>query len=102
MGFTCLWRDSERSGAIVVVSSGCFVPDLTLAPCRTCTDGLHGNDGAFNDQMSSWRNRSGGQLCWWVDTGRSGTRIVMPDGAIHETTTPANNDQASSFGSCNG
>jgi hypothetical protein len=50
--------------------------------------------------MSSWENLSGAQSCWWFDSGRRGTRIVMPNGAAHGSTSPGNNDQASSFGSC--
>jgi len=93
-GFTCLWKDANFRGEIVGVSRGCFIGNLVGVPCPSC------RGGNFNDQMSSWSNRSGGQSCWWFDVGRRGTRIVMPNGVSHSGTSPANNDQASSFGSC--
>lgn len=93
-GFTCLWRDTQFRGPIVGVSRGCGIANLRNVPCPTCSG------GSFNDKMSSWSNRSGRQSCWWFDAGPSGTRISMPNGVAHGTTTAANNDKASAFGFC--
>jgi|ERR1044071_1368001 hypothetical protein len=93
-GYTCLWRVSQFRGQIVASPRGCVIPNLRNVPCPSCSG------GTFNDEMSSWSNRSGAQSCWWFDAGPSGTRIVMPNGVAHNSTSPANNDQASAFGTC--
>lgn len=93
-GYTCMWRDAERENELVEVKNGCFIYNL-----RTYS---------FNDVASSWRNKSGGPSCWWFDvqpadgSGPVGRGIAMPNGAIAKTMSPANNDQASAFGSWNG
>jgi hypothetical protein len=94
LGYTCLWQDNDFKGEIVGVSRGCFIPDLTKIPCALC------DNATFNDQMSSWHNHTNLQSCWWFDIHRSGARIVMPAGEWRDHTSPGNNDQASSFGTC--
>lgn len=102
-GYTCMWRDAERKGELVEVIHGCYLPNLRDFAC----DGCPFSD-TFNDEASSWRNKSGGPSCWWFDvqpangTGPVGRGIAMPNGAIAKTMSPANNDQASAFGSWNG
>jgi hypothetical protein len=102
-GYTCMWRNAGRDGELVEVKHGCYIFNLRLVPCPGCLF-----NGTFNDEASSWRNKSGGPSCWWFDvqpsdgSGPVGQGVGMPDGAIHDTMSPANNDQASAFGTWNG
>jgi hypothetical protein len=95
-----MWQNINFNGAMLGVIHGCHIADLRNYSCPSCTNGIHGNDGTFNDQMSSWFNNSGGRSCWWYDIHRGGQQIVMPNGARRNEILPPNNDQASSFGSC--
>src|SRR5260221_2694481 len=94
-----MWKDAGRRGELVEVKRGCYIPDLRTAVCVGCPF-----SDTFNDEASSWRNKSGGPSCWWFDVqpsnggGPVGRGVGMPDGAIHNTMSPANNDQASAFG----
>lgn len=102
-GYTCMWRNADRDGELVEVKHGCYIFDLTLVPCPGCLF-----NGSFNDEASSWRNKSGGPSCWWFDaqpangSGPVGKGVAMPDGVLHKTMSAADNDQASAFGSWNG
>lgn len=98
-GYTCLWQDQGFQGERVIVRGNCGV-NLTKVHCPVCTNGTHGNDGSFNDQMSSWRNSTSATTCWWFDTFARGKQTTMSAGAAHGSTSPDNNDEASSFGSC--
>ena len=97
--YTCMWKDAERGGELVEVKHGCYIYDLRSIPCVGCPF-----SDTFNDEASSWRNKSGGPSCWWFDVqppnaqGPVGTGVAMPNGAIHKTMSPANNDRASAFG----
>lgn len=96
-GFTCMWKNADLGGERVEVPGGCFIPDLRVVRCPSCTS------GNFNDQASSWQNISGGQSCWWFNINPPGPHnppVVMPNGDTHLTMSPGNNDQASAFGSC--
>lgn len=99
-GFACLFQDSDRGGFRVAISAGCGIADLRTIACPECTNGVNGNDGTFNDQMSSWANRSGEQYCWYADVEFQSVRAMMPDNTFRASVLPANNDQASSFGPC--
>jgi hypothetical protein len=72
---------------------------LNGIPCSACTNGIHGNNGTFNDQMSSWQNASGRRYCWWFDDGPSGEVHTMPTGQIINVLA-RENDRASAFGPC--
>jgi hypothetical protein len=93
-GYTCMYQDIHFGGFAVGVVDHCFIPDLRKITCSGCTG------GNFNDDASSWKNHSGGKSCWWPDIKRKGTPTVMPNNTQHPQMTPANNDKASSFGSC--
>jgi hypothetical protein len=94
-GFTCLWQNNGFGGERVCVRKGFVVLNLTQVLCAGCK-----NKKNFNDDMSSWKNSSGAPSCWWFNTNRGGTEVSMPNGVAHSSTAAANNDQASSFGSC--
>jgi hypothetical protein len=99
----CLFQNYNASGAI-----DAFTPDfllreytwnLTDDQCPSCTNGVHGNDGTWNDQMSSWGNDSGNTFCWWVDINRQGAgHLIYSFGAGIQNVYPSENDTASSVG----
>lgn len=106
-GFVCLYQNSDRGGAFIAVPAGGFVNNFrTDTACPGCTNGIHGNDGTFNDQMSSWENRTGRRYCWYFNAGPEG---VLPAGTgeVHTMGTGViqnvlarENDQASALGPC--
>jgi hypothetical protein len=98
-GFSCLYQNSGRTGFVVAVQSGIGIGNLTGVPCAACTNGIHGNNGTFNDQMTSWENETGRQYCWWFNAGPAGEVHTMPSGVIVNVLA-RENDQASAFGPC--
>jgi hypothetical protein len=98
-GFACLYQNTNRGPFRVAVQSGIGIGNLKGVRCSTCTNGTHGNDGTFNDQMSSWENRSGRRYCWWFHAGPSGEVHTMSNGLIVNVLS-RENDQASAFGPC--
>jgi hypothetical protein len=98
-GFACLYQNGSEGGSAVRVQNGIGIGNLKGIACGSCTNGTHGNDGTFNDQMTSWVNVSGRQYCWWFNAGNSGEVHVMLNG-IKVNVATRENDQASSFGPC--
>ncbi|HEX8112754.1 MAG TPA: peptidase inhibitor family I36 protein [Kofleriaceae bacterium] len=98
-GFACLYQNSNRKGLGVGISAGCGSSDLRAVRCPSCTNGIHGNNGTFNDQMSSWHNASGRRYCWYFDINFRGERHTMGNGVI-QNVLPRENDRASSFKPC--
>ena len=97
-GFACLYQNINRGGFRVAVQSGIGLTNLNIR-CSTCTNGIHGNNGTFNDQMSSWENKSGRRYCWWFNAGPSGEVHTMSSGSTVNVLA-RENDQASAFGPC--
>src|SRR3982750_4055947 len=54
----CLYQNANGGGMMVVVTPGAEIPDFKAIPCPGCLNGVHGNDGTFTKQMSSWDNQS--------------------------------------------
>lgn len=80
-GFACVYQNANRTGASFGVPNG-FGANLTGVSCSSCTNGTHGNDGTFNDQMTSWENESGREYCWWFNVNESGSVRTMSNGFI--------------------
>jgi len=98
-GYVCLFQNSNRGGYGYGVRSGYGTRNLLSVRCPSCTNGIHGNDGTFNDQMTSWENRSGRRYCWWFDVGPGGERHPMNNG-LRVNVLARENDQASALGPC--
>lgn len=98
----CMFSDAGGGGQQIEFT---FTPgnsgevDLTTQPCSGCTNGIHGNDGTWNDQMSSWSNNSGVTVAWYVNTGAKGTCHLMTSRgpAFVQNVTASENDTASSI-----
>lgn len=99
-GFACLYQNANLRGSAVAVQSGIGIRNLRGIRCRGCTNGIHGNDGTFNDQMTSWENLSGRKYCWFFDAGPSGERHVMRNNFVIRQVLARENDRASAFGPC--
>lgn len=98
-GNVCIYQNSGRSGIGFPIPKGYQALNLKLSKCSSCTNGTHGNDGTFNDQMSSWQNNSGIRYCWSFDSNRGGEHHVMDNGYIVDV--PAReNDRASAVYPC--
>jgi Peptidase inhibitor family I36 len=98
-GFACLFQNSNRGGFGYGLRSGVGNRNLLSVSCSSCTNGIHGNNGTFNDQMSSWENRSGRRYCWYFDVGPSGETHPMANGQLINVLA-RENDRASAFGPC--
>jgi hypothetical protein len=106
LGLVCLFQNSNGGGSIDSFSAGFLnavgVWNLTNDPCGSCTNGIHGNDGTWNDQMSSWGNDTGTTFCWWVNINRGGAGHVMHSlGPTIQNLLANENDTASSVGTTN-
>jgi hypothetical protein len=97
-GTLCIFQNIDGRGARLVISlqAGGAI-NLTDWSCESCTNGIHGNDGTWNDQMSSWENASGVRYCWAVDIKGGGARHPMPPGGGLQNVLPSRNDEASSI-----
>jgi len=89
----------QPRGLRVRPPSGFGNRNLLSIRCVSCRNGIHGNNGTFNDQMSSWENRSGRRYCWYFNVGPAGERHTMPNGQVINVL-PRENDRASAFGPC--
>jgi len=99
LNYACLYQNANRRGVGIGALIGFGFSNLHSVSCPTCTNGVHGNDGTFNDQMTSWENQSGTRYCWGVNASTHPTDHIMGDGDV--TNVPANeNDTASSFFPC--
>lgn len=97
-GAACLFQDINGGGSGIAISLAPGVGlNLPFIACPGCTNGIHGNDGSWNDQMSSWENASAVQYCWNVDVNGGGVRHPMAPGAPLQNVAPADNDIASSI-----
>lgn len=99
-GYACLFQNGNFRGEAVAVQSGIGIRNLRGIPCPGCTNGTHGNDATFNDQMTSWKNLTRRQYCWWFDAGPSGERHVMRANWQVAQVLARENDRASAFGPC--
>jgi hypothetical protein len=98
-GFLCVYQNGSRNGAAFGILAGDTFSNLKGMSCPQCTNGQYGNDGTFNDQMSSWQNNSGVHYCWYWDSGYHGEVHEMKNGYI--VTLPAReNDRPSSIRPC--
>lgn len=99
--FVCVYQNGNRGVRAFAFRAGFGTPDFRTFSCPECTNGTHGNDGTFNDQMSSWENRSGVQYCWYYDINFSTKNIFhhMGNGDIHNAVGDEN-DRASSLQPC--
>jgi hypothetical protein len=96
-GTVCIFQNSKRGGARLSISLAAGVGiNLTSLGCASCTNGIHGNDGSWNDQMSSWENAAGVLYCWAVNINGGGTRHAMRAGVALQNVLPSENDTASS------
>jgi Peptidase inhibitor family I36 len=95
-GKVCLYQNGQQTGASVSVSQGISITNLKALLCKGCTNGTNGNDGTFNDQMSSWQNASNIDYCWHPNASFGGAPHLM--NAHTQNTVPAEyNDHASSL-----
>jgi hypothetical protein len=102
LGLFCLFQNGNGGGDILGFNDAALrapgAINLTNFACGGCTNGIHGNDGTWNDQMSSWGNDTGQTYCWWVDINRGGTgHIVHSLGGTIQNLLPNENDTASSI-----
>jgi len=97
-GLACLYQNSNR-GPRLWGTNGQF-PNLLQQACPECTNGTHGNNGTFNDQMSSWENRSGRRYCWYVNANFILPVHTMANGVPPQNVLPSENDTASSMRPC--
>lgn len=96
-GSVCVFQNANRGGIRLSISLGAGQGvNLNALACGSCTNGIHGNDGTWNDQMSSWENAAGVLYCWAVNTNGGGTRHTMGAGVGLQNVTAAENDTASS------
>jgi hypothetical protein len=98
-GKVCMYQKSGRRGEQVIFVPPVQVRNLHNVPCQSCTDGTNGNDGTFNDQMSSWQNASSIRYCWYTNAPFHGEHVMNP----HTTrlVLPRDlNDTASSIRPC--
>jgi serine/threonine protein kinase len=94
----CLYQDTNAGGTVFVIVVN--TPDFTKLACPNCKNGLHGNNGTFNDQMSSWVNNTSIPFCWHSDINYGGNHYLMPpgNGAGKVVNLPPDvNDMASSI-----
>jgi hypothetical protein len=96
-GSVCLYQNNQFGGEQVIVPNGCSISNLRDIPCPGCTNGTLGNDGTFNDQMSSWKNFSGRAYCYFFFTNFQGTSVGMGNGQSHGAVLAANQDRATSI-----
>jgi hypothetical protein len=97
-GTLCIFKNSNGGGARLSISLPAGVGiNLPSFPCASCTNGIHGNDGSWNDQMSSWENVSGVRYCWAVNINGGGTRHAMRAGVGLQNVLQSRNDTASSI-----
>jgi hypothetical protein len=94
-GAICLYQNANYNGA----RTGCKVvirpPDRNLdLASETC------GNGNFNNQMTSWKNRSGTRYCWWVDVGERGNQHLMNPHTWQPQVSSQANDRASAIGPC--
>ena len=104
-GFACFFQNGGAGGSMIEFNAAAVsLANLTAFLCSGCTNGIHGNDGTWNDQMSSWVNNSSVTYCWWVDINRGGAgHLVRPLGQGYIQNLPGNeNDTASSVGQATG
>jgi len=99
----CLFQNGNGGGSIDAFDAGFLesvgVWNLTNDACGSCNNGIHGNHGTWNDEMSSWGNDTGVTFCWWVNIGAGGAGHLMRSlGATIQNVLPSENDQASSVG----
>ena len=100
-GSVCLYQNGHQTGAGVFVTAGISIANLGTISCPACTNGVNGSNGTFNDQMSSWKNASNMNYCWFPNTNFTGATHLMLAGS--QNTLPAEyNDHASSLkaGNC--
>lgn len=96
-GAVCVFQDSNRGGAGFAISLAAGVGfNLTSLSCPSCTNGIHGNNGTFNDQMTSWENASSVRYCWAFNVNGGGERHPMNVGVALQNVFSRENDQASS------
>ncbi len=95
-GTVCLFQDENRGGAGIAFAlpANSFI-NLTDFACPSCNNGLHGNDGTWNDQMTSWENASGVQYCWTFDIDAVGEVHFMSPGVSLQNVFERENDEAS-------
>jgi hypothetical protein len=98
-GFACLYQNANRGGFGVGTSSGTTISNLQSIRCPQCTNGIHGVDGTFNDDMTSWHNSTARRYCWGVNATRTPTSHTMCPGCV-VNVLPNENDTASSLGPC--
>jgi hypothetical protein len=95
-GDVCLYQNGQQTGALVEVSAGISIPDLADIKCPGCKNGVNGNNGTFDNQMSSWQNASNIDYCWFPNPKFGGAPHLMK--AHTQNTVPAEyNDHASSL-----
>ncbi|HEX3479448.1 MAG TPA: protein kinase [Kofleriaceae bacterium] len=99
-GFVCLYQNGRFRGVAYGVSEGGAIYDLDKVDCPTCKNGIHGNDGTFHRQMSSWDNATDRPYCWYDEVGFRGKAVRMSPHTRHGQVLPVNNDRALSLGPC--
>ncbi len=82
-GWLCLWHDEGYLGRMLEFQSVGYWQNLT--------------DYGFNDQMSSWRNRTSHDAEWSYDINGGGTTRCMASGASAKYVGDGDNDQASAI-----
>ena len=101
-GYACVYQNGSGGGAVLEIQAGTRVSNLQNIACPPCTNSEHpAQDGTFNDQMTSWHNRSGQEYCWFVNKDYGGTKHTMPAGQ-QINVYPNENDEASSLRPCPG
>jgi hypothetical protein len=98
-GYICLFSDHNAGGEGFAWEAGSYGSDHRNISCAGCRNGKHGNDGTFNDQMSSWVNATGDNYYWYFDIGGRGERHLMQSfGTGRVINQPAReSDEASSL-----
>ena len=98
-GYVCLYQNRDHQGFGLGIPRGYGLANLKAVPCTSCENGTHGNDGTFNDQMSSWVNHSGQRYCWYVNRSEKKGKHTMPNGQFINVL-PGENDLATTVEPC--
>jgi len=95
-GYVCLYEHSNWVGHLLQVQGGIGIDHLGGIGCDGCISSDHpDSNGTWSDQMSSWKNFSGGTYCWTVDAGRQGEHHPMINNVVVNVTSHENDEATS-------
>jgi hypothetical protein len=91
----CFYEHQNYDGKMLVIPAGTSYGELRDLPCDGCRSSKHsGSNGTWGDMMSSWRNNSNTNYCWYWDTNFAGYVERMPINGYSAYVGKNSNDQA--------